>query len=75
MKIYVTDDGAAVDLEHVLVVGEVFEDFHYVRTYMYVLTLAFNSTKTIGYDTEEQARACRAKFINAWKASKESASA
>lgn len=75
MKIYVTDSGAAVDLEHVLVVGEVFEDSHYVEPYMYVLTLAFNSTKIIGYDTEQEARACREKFINAWKASKESASA
>ncbi len=75
MKIYVTDDGAAVDLEHVLVVGEVFEDFHYVEPYMYVLTLAFNSTKIIGYDTEKEARVCREKFINAWKSSKENASA
>ena len=74
MKIYVTDNGVAVDLEHVLAVGAVFEDFGYMEPYMYILTLAFNSTKIIGYDTEEEAHACRTKFINAWKSSREDVS-
>lgn len=75
MKIYTTDDGTTVDLQHVLAVGAVVENYMYVEPYMYVLTLAFDSTQIIGYDTEKEARACREKFINAWKSSKESASA
>ncbi len=71
MKIYTTDDGTTVDLEHVLAVGKVHDNYQYIRPWMYVLTLAFNSTRIIGHDTEAKAVACRSKLINAWSGDKE----
>ena len=67
MKLYITDDGAAIDLEHVLAVGEVFEDYSYIEPHMYILTLSFGSTKIIGYNTPEEVTQCREKLIAAWQ--------
>lgn len=70
MKLYVTDNGTAVDLDHVLAVAEVFEEYNWDRIYGYVLTLAFNSSKRIGYMSMEEAKQCRDKFIKAWQESR-----
>lgn len=71
MKIHVTDNGTALDLDHVLVVGVVYADYEYTKPYMYTLSLAFTDCYLVSYDTPEEAERCREKLINAWKTSKE----
>lgn len=67
MRVYVTDSGEAVDLDHVLSVSPTeHQSFVTTAPFGYLLTLAFNSSRRIGHGTEELAIECRSKLIAAW---------
>lgn len=70
MRPYTTDSGATLDLDHLLVISPVYTDYGYTRPHMYHLTLAFGSSKIIGYDDEDAAKACHAKLLNTWSTTK-----
>lgn len=63
MRFYQTESGTAVDLDHVLAVGPVIEDFRSEPPYFYRLTLAFGSSTAICYQSREEADSCRAQLM------------
>lgn len=67
MRIYQTDTGVALDLDHLLAVGKVKEQRDQIDPYFFVLTLAFASKLTISADSAEEAEAEREKLLAAWQ--------
>lgn len=68
MKFYtVPFDGTSLDLDHLLAVGQVFENFNHTKPYLFLLTFAFNSTKLVSFDSPGEAEAARNYLVEAWQ--------
>jgi hypothetical protein len=66
MRAYETEAGHLFDLEHVLVIGPVMEKFKTSQQCGFSLTMAFNTSQYLGFDTIEQAKAEHAKLQAEW---------
>ena len=67
MKRYDIPQNGALDLEHLMFVGEVFENWGWTTPWLFHIELAFGVDRHIGFDTKEEAEAARAALIKAWE--------
>lgn len=66
MKAYETSRGHLFDLEHVMVIGPLFEDYKMEPSYGFHIKLAFNTSQTLAFETAEDAKLEHAKLQAAW---------